>query len=183
MDVVDNFWPLYNKKGSVIGWGCKIYLLTNDPKLLRCVGGYFHSAFRDKLINSNILESIDNLIGWIYTVTKNKIIDFYRKKKTPTISINDNENNLSLEELIEDTVIDIEDDYMKSVVYDEIIEAINDLSIEQKEVFIANEIEGKSFKELSNETGVSINTLLSRKRYAVLNLKNKLQGIKDLIDE
>ena len=154
----------------------KIYLEEDVEDILQDV-------FYKVIVNTNILESIDNLIGWIYTVTKNKIIDFYRKKKAPTISINNNENNYSLEELVEDTVIDIEDDYIKSVIYDEIIEAINDLSDEQREVFIANEIEGKSFKELSKEKGMSINTLLARKRYAVLNLKKKLQDIKELIEE
>ena len=99
-----------------------------------------------------------------------KIVDFYRKKKAPTVSINNSEKDYMLEELIEDTVIDIEDDYIKLLIYDEIIDAINDLPDEQKNVFIANEIEGKSFKELSKETGVSINTLLARKRYAVLQL-------------
>ena len=154
----------------------KIYIEEDVEDILQ-------EVFYKAIINSNVLESIDNLIGWFYTVTKNKIIDFYRKKRAPTVSINNNENNLILEELIEDTVTDIEDDYIKSVVYDEIFEAINNLSIEQREVFIANEIEGKSFKELSKETGISINTLLARKRYAVINLKKKLQYIKEIIDE
>lgn len=154
----------------------KIYIEEDVEDILQ-------EVFYKAIINSNVLESIDNLIGWLYTVTKNKIIDFYRKKRTPTISINNDQNNFILEELIEDAVTDIEDDYIKSVIYDEIFEAINELTEEQKEVFIANEIEGKSFKELSKETGISINTLLARKRYAVLNLKKKLQGIKELIDE
>jgi RNA polymerase sigma factor (sigma-70 family) len=166
-----------NEKSRLIQFIRSKILLEED------VEDIFQDVFYKVVVNANILESIDNLIGWIYTVTKNKIIDFYRTKKKPTVSINNNENNLILEELIEDTVIDIEDDFLKSVLYDEIIEAINDLPDEQKKVFIENEIEGKTFKELSKETGVSINTLLARKRYAVLNLKKKLQDIKELIDE
>ncbi len=140
-------------------------------------------VFYQAVVNANILESVDNLIGWIYTVTKNKIIDSYRKKKLKTVSMNNIENNLSFEELIEDTLTDIEDDYIKSVVYDEILEAIDDLPADQKDVFIANEIEGMSFNELSEKKGISINTLLSRKRYAVISLKKKLLDIKKLFDE
>ena len=123
------------------------------------------------------------MIGWLYTVARNKIIDSYRKKKLKTVSINNNENNSSLEEIIEDTLTDVEDDYVKSLVYEEIIEAINELPEEQKNVFIANELEGESFKDMSEKSRVSINTLLARKRYAVQNLKKKLQNIKNFIDE
>lgn len=140
-------------------------------------------VFYQLVVNANILESVDNLIGWIYTVAKNKIIDRFRKKKLSTVSFNNYENNFSFEELIEDALTDIEEDYIKSAVYDEILEAIDELPAEQKEVFIANEIEGKSFKELSERKGISINTLLARKRYAVLTLKKKLQDIKNFIDE
>lgn len=140
-------------------------------------------VFYQVVVNANILESIDNLIGWIYTVARNKIIDTYRKKKLSTVSMSNMENDFSFEEIIKDTLTDVEDDYIRSVVYDEIIEIIDSLPAEQKEVFMANEIDGISFKELSEKTGISINTLLARKRYAVLTLKKKLNDIKELIDE
>ena len=144
-------------------------------------------VFYQAVANANILETIDNLIAWLYTVAKNKIIDSYRKKKLPTVSINrslnDNGSSMILEEIVEDTFTDIEDDYTRSLVYDEIIEAINELAAEQKEIFVANEIEGVSFREYSEKSGVSINTLLARKRYAVINLKKRLKEIKNLIDE
>lgn len=128
-------------------------------------------VFYKAIVNANILESIENIIGWLYIVAKNKITDWYRKKIPNTISIYNIEENNSFEEIIEDTMTNIEDDYIKSIIYDEIIMAINKLPEEQKEVFIANEIEGTTFKELQAKTGLSINTLLAKKRYVVLNLK------------
>jgi RNA polymerase sigma factor (sigma-70 family) len=166
-----------NEKSRLIRFIRSKILLEED------VEDIFQEVFYKVVVNANVLDSVDNLIGWIYTVTKNKIIDFYRKKRNPTVSINNHEEDFSLEELIEDTVTDIEDDYIKSIIYDEIIEAINELPDDQKKVFVENEIEGKSFKELSKETGVPINTLLARKRYAVLKLKDKLQNIKELVEE
>lgn len=172
--IEDTFKKEKNKLTNFIR--SKIHLEEDVEDILQDV-------FYQVVVNANILESVDNLIGWIYTVAKNKIIDRYRKKKLSTVSLNNIENNFSFEEIIEDTLTDIEDDYIKSAVYEEMIEVINSLPAEQKEVFIANEIDGISFKELSEKTGISINTLLARKRYAVLTLKNKLQNIKKIIEE
>ncbi len=140
-------------------------------------------VFYQALDNINSLQSVDNLAGYLYTIARNKITDWYRKKRLKTVSLHGGENENILEEIIEDVCINIEDDYIKSLVLDEVIRAIDDLPEEQKKVFTANEIDGVSFREMSEKTGISINTLLARKRYAVLNLKNKLKYINEIINE
>ena len=135
-------------------------------------------VFYSVLSNFNVLGPIDNLMGYLYAIARNKITDLYRKKRLNTISLNDRESDHVLEEIIEDMSINIEDDYVRAIIEDKIFKSIDNLPEEQKEVFIANEIEGISFKEMSKKMNISINTLLSRKRYAVINLRNKLKNFK-----
>ena len=132
-----------------------------------------------------LMKPIEQVGAWLYRVARNRIIDRFRKKKPEPFSAaaNDPEEEsgdlLSLEELLPSPDAGPEASYARSVLLEELDAAIDDLPEEQRDVFIAHEFEGASFKEISAETGVSVNTLLSRKHHAVLSLRRQLQSIYD----
>jgi len=130
-----------------------------------------------------LLQPIDYVTGWLFRVARNRIIDFFRKKKPETFTDaaveNDEGELLAIEELLPSPDAGPEALYLRGVLLDELKAALAGLPAEQREVFLAHEVEGRSFKELAAETGVSVNTLLSRKRYAVLHLRERLQDIHD----
>ena len=105
-------------------------------------------------------------------MARNRIIDLFRRKKPERFDEDGEERLLSPDAGPEDA-------YERSVLLDELEDALDELPKDQRDVFIAHEIDGKSFKEIAAETGVNVNTLLSRKRYAVLYLRERLQGIYD----
>jgi RNA polymerase sigma factor (sigma-70 family) len=121
--------------------------------------------------------------GWLFRVARNRITDLFRKKKPENFSdaaIEDDDGELlRIEDLLSSPDAGPEALYVRSVLLDELECALSELPGEQREVFIAHELEGSSFKELSAESGVTVNTLLSRKRYAVLHLRQRLQSIYD----
>jgi RNA polymerase sigma factor (sigma-70 family) len=131
-----------------------------------------------------LMKPIDHLTGWLYQVARNRITDLFRRKR-PGASTNDPVNAgedgevLELEDLLPSPDAGPEAAYARGVLLDELDDAIEELPEEQREVFVAHEIEGRSFKEIAAETGVSVNTLLSRKHYAVLHLRGRLQAIYD----
>lgn len=131
-------------------------------------------VFLKALVNINTLQSIDNLIGWLYKVAKNKITDRYRKKRRGNIALNEIENYNSLEKLLIDPKSDVNNIVINDEMIEFIIRAIDELPDDQRYVFVEHEIERKPFKEISEDIGVSINTLLSRKSYAVSFLRRKL---------
>jgi len=124
--------------------------------------------------------------AWFYRVARNRIIDLFRKKKpeslNETISGEEGED-LHFEDLLPSLDAGPDAVYARTVLLERLDDALDELPDEQREVFIAHEIEGRSFKELAEETGLSINTLLSRKRYAVLYLRERLQDIYDELKE
>jgi len=124
--------------------------------------------------------------AWFYRVARNRIIDLFRKKKpeslNETISGEEGED-LHFEDLLPSLDAGPDAVYARTVLLEQLDDALDELPDEQREVFIAHEIEGCSFKELAEETGLSINTLLSRKRYAVLYLRERLQDIYDELKE
>jgi RNA polymerase sigma factor (sigma-70 family) len=140
-----------------------------------------------ELVQANrLLMPIDHMTGWLFRVARNRITDLFRKKKPVTFSdtshgdIGDEYGEvLRIEDLLPSPDAGPEALYVRSVLLDELELAIEELSDEQREVFIAHELEGRSFKQLSAESGVNVNTLLSRKRYAVLHLRERLQSIYD----
>ena len=137
-----------------------------------------------ELVEANrLLMPIEHVTGWLFTVARNRITDLFRKKKPENFSdaaLEDEEGEpLLLEDLLPSPDAGPEALYVRSVVLDELELALAELPAEQRAVFIAHEFEGRSFKELSAESGVSVNTLLSRKRYAVLHLRERLQSIYD----
>lgn len=127
----------------------------------------------------DMIGSLDKLTSWMYTVARNKITDLYRKKKPERFQVtySDEGEELSLENLLPSLGNTPEDSLFKSVIWDAITEALDELPVEQREVFVKNEFEDIGFKELSEMTGVSVNTLLSRKRYAVLHLRARLKNL------
>jgi len=114
-------------------------------------------------------------------VARNRIIDLFRKKKLGSINdpvaVADDGEALSLGELLPSPEAGPEAAFARNVLIEELEHALDELPVEQRHVFIAHEMEGRSFKEIAAETGVSVNTLLSRKRYAVLYLRRRLEVI------
>jgi RNA polymerase sigma factor (sigma-70 family) len=137
-----------------------------------------------ELVEANrLLMPIEHVTGWLYRVARNRITDLFRKKMPVAFSsaaVEDESGELlRIEDLLPSPDAGPEALYFRSVLLDELELALEELPQEQREVFVAHEIEGRSFKELSAEGGVSMNTLLSRKRYAVLHLRERLQSIYD----
>jgi len=133
-----------------------------------------------------MMQPIEQIASWLMRVARNKIIDRYRKKKP--VSLEDQSRNfgnaaddepLFLADILPDPASLSSDKYDESIIWSAVEEALDELPKEQREVFIWHELEGKSFNEISGATGVSVNTLLSRKRYAVLHLREKLQDLHD----
>jgi RNA polymerase sigma factor (sigma-70 family) len=134
-----------------------------------------------ELVEANrLLMPIEHVTGWLFRVARNRITDLFRKKAPESLSgavaIAD-EESLTLEDLLPSPDAGPDALYARSVLLEELEEALDELPEEQREVFVGHEIEGRSFKEMSAETGVGVNTLLSRKRYAVLHLRERLQAI------
>ena len=129
------------------------------------------------------LMPIDHVTGWLFRVARNRITDLFRRNKPATfseIAVEDEHGELlQIEDLLPSPEAGPEAQYVRHVMIDELELALDELPEEQREVFVAHELEGRSFKELSAESGVNINTLLSRKRYAVLHLRERLQSIYD----
>ena len=153
-----------------------------------------------ELVEANrLLMPIEHVTGWLFRVARNRITDLFRKKRPARFSeiggrdaagqwspgLHDGARVLDpgTEPRFEDLLPSPEDGpealYARQVLLDELEVAIGELPSEQRDVFVAHELEGRSFKELAAETGVSVNTLLSRKRYAVLRLRERLQDVYD----
>jgi len=139
-------------------------------------------VFEQLTANFDVLHPIEQITAWIFRVTRNKIIDRYRKKKTESLEkisqsyISDDDQPQFFERLF-DPFNNPEDDLMRNLIWNTLMEALNELPQNQKDVFIMHELEEKSFKEISEITGMGVNTLLSRKRYAILFLRERLQEL------
>jgi RNA polymerase sigma factor (sigma-70 family) len=135
-----------------------------------------------ELVEANrMLMPIEHVTGWLFRVARNRITDLFRKKKPENFSeaaVEDEDGQrLQIEDLLPSPNAGPEALYVRSVLLEELELALDELPDEQRDVFVAHELEGRSFKEMAAETGVSVNTLLSRKRYAVLHLRERLQSI------
>ena len=132
-----------------------------------------------KLVEANrLLMPIDHVTGWLFRVARNRITDLFRKKKPESLPDVEGDD-LQLDDLLPSADAGPEALYARGVLLDELDLALDELPDEQREVFVAHELEGLNFKEIAARTGVTINTLLSRKRYAVLHLRERLQDIYD----
>ena len=151
-----------------------------DP---RDVEDILQEVFTELVEANRLLMPIDHVAGWLFQVARNRIIDLFRKKKPENFSdievANEDDERLRLEDLLPSPDAGPDALYARQVLLEELELAVGDLPEDQRAVFVAHEIEGRSFKELAAETGVSVNTLLSRKRYAVLRLRERLRGAYD----
>lgn len=138
-----------------------------------------------QLISSySVTEPIEKMTSWLFTVARNKIIDWYRKKRPGSLPRDEHDPSLplNLEDILYDPTQNPDQVYARSLVWTELADALDELPDEQKKVFVMHELEGKSFKEIADVTGEPVNTLLSRKRYAVLFLREKLQELYNEFD-
>jgi len=140
-----------------------------------------------RLVEANrLLMPIEHVTGWLFRVARNRITDLFRKNEPESLGDaieGEDGEMLRLDDLLPSPDAGPEALYIRHVLLEEIEYALAELPDEQRDVFIAHELEGRSFKELSAETGVNVNTLLSRKRYAVLHLRERLQTIYDEFKE
>jgi RNA polymerase sigma factor (sigma-70 family) len=162
--------------------------------------GYIRNRVPDRVEAEDILQDvfyqltvgfrdirrIETLTAWLYKVADNRITDLFRKKKPVRIAYSesakeDDDGPLSLEEILPSLGSTPEDEEIKELIWETIEETLAELPEEQRDVFVKNEFEDMSFKEISEETGIGINTLISRKRYAVLALRQKLRELYNLL--
>jgi RNA polymerase sigma factor (sigma-70 family) len=137
-----------------------------------------------ELVEANrLLMPIEHVTGWLFRVARNRITDLFRKKKPESFSdtavVDEDDELLRLEDLLPSPDAGPEALYVRHLLLAELEAAVDELPQEQREVFVAHELEGRSFKAMAAETGVSVNTLLSRKRYAVRHLRERLQCVYD----
>jgi RNA polymerase sigma factor (sigma-70 family) len=144
-------------------------------------------VFYELVAANRLLTPIDYVTGWLFQVARNRITDLFRKKKpenfTDASAVDEDGELLRIEDLLPSPDAGPDALFVRNVLLDELEEALGELPDEQREVFVAHEVEGRSFKELSAESGINVNTLLSRKRYAVLALRERLQSIHDEMTE
>jgi RNA polymerase sigma factor (sigma-70 family) len=162
--------------------------------------GYIRHRIPDRVEAEDILQDVfyqltvgfrdirrfENLTAWLYKVADNRITDIFRKKRPVTIGYKENTKNgedgpLSLEEILPALGSTPEDEELKELIWETIGEVLSELPEEQSAVFIDNEFEDRSFREISEKTGIGVNTLISRKRYAVLALRDRLNELYKLL--
>lgn len=141
-----------------------------------------------KLVEANrLLMPIDHITGWLFQVARNRITDLFRQKTRERVIDADvvpgMDGRVSYEDLLPSPDAGPEALYVRQAMLDELEAALADMPEEQRDVFVAHELDGRSFKEIAAQTGVSLNTLLSRKRYAVRRLRERLQHVYDEFTE
>ncbi|MBB6243129.1 sigma-70 family RNA polymerase sigma factor [Rhodanobacter sp. MP1X3] len=163
------------------------------------LGNFIRGRVRDQAETEDILqdvfyefveayrlpEPIEHVSAWLFRVARNRIVDHFRKKKVLAISETselDDDSELRLDLALPSPEAGPEAEYARSTLLKALQKALDELPENQREVFVAHEFEGNSFKEISARTGVTLNTLLARKRYAVLHLRARLQTVYDELE-
>ena len=131
-----------------------------------------------------LMKPVEQVTAWLFTVARNRIIDLFRRKnrealRNEPVAISEEGESLPLEEWLPSPDAGPDAAYARGVLLEELDAALDELPSEQREVFVAHELMGYSFKEIAAETGLGVNTLISRKHYAVLHLRKRLQAIRD----
>jgi RNA polymerase sigma factor (sigma-70 family) len=136
-------------------------------------------VFYELLEAYRLMKPIEHVTAWLFRVARNRMIDLFRRKKPSSLNnpISAEEDGETLEDLLPSADDGPEAAYARNLLLDALDEALEELPEAQREVFIAHELMGRSFKDISAETGLSVNTLLSRKHYAVMHLRQRLQSI------
>lgn len=138
-------------------------------------------VFYELLEAYRLMKPVEHVTAWLFRVARNRMIDLFRRKKAGSLNepmaAGDEDDVLVLEDLLPSAEAGPEAAYARNLLIDALDDALEELPQMQRDVFIAHELEGRSFKEISAETGLSVNTLLSRKHYAVLHLRRRLQSI------
>ena len=136
-------------------------------------------VFYELLETYRLMKPVEHVTAWLLRVARNRMVDLFRKKKPSSLNnpVSAEEDGDTLEDLLPSADAGPEAAYARSLLLDALDEALEELPAAQREVFIAHELMGQSFKDISVETGLSVNTLLSRKHYAVLHLRQSLQSI------
>jgi RNA polymerase sigma factor (sigma-70 family) len=149
----------------------------------RDVEDILQDVFYELVEANRLVMPIEHVTAWLFRVARNRITDLFRKKQPEPFEdarpTDEEADRLSLEELLPSPDEGPEARYARQVLLGELELALDELPDEQREVFLAHEVEGRSFKEMAEATGLSVNTLLSRKRYAVLHLRRRLQRVYD----
>lgn len=142
----------------------------------RDVEDILQDVFYELVLASRMTRRIENVGAWLLRVARNRVTDLYRKRRP---EVRPDEEGPAFEDLLPSPDGGPDAAYARSVLLEELADALEELPAEQRSVFLAHEREGRSFQELASETGVPINTLLSRKRYAVLHLRRRLAAVYD----
>ncbi len=136
-------------------------------------------VFYELLETYRLMKPVEHVTAWLFRVARNRMIDLFRRNKPSSLNnpVSGEEEGDTLEDLLPSADAGPEAVYARSLLLDALDEALEELPAAQRDVFIAHELMGQSFKEISSETGLSVNTLLSRKHYAVMHLRQRLQSI------
>jgi RNA polymerase sigma factor (sigma-70 family) len=144
-------------------------------------------VFHELVEANRLLVPIEHVTGWLFRVARNRITDLFRRKRPERLDdvagTNDEGERLRIDDLLPSRDAGPEARFARSVLLEALEEAIEELPDDQREVFVSHEIEGRSFKEMAEQSGVGVNTLLSRKRYAVLRLRERLKDVYDAFRE
>ena len=142
-------------------------------------------VFYQTLESISVTKPVENIVGWLFMAAKNKIVHSYRKKRLPVVSAQQEAETpgMSLENMLSELRFNPEHEFYRNLLIEELTSCLDELPEAQRMVFIWNVIEGRPFKEISRMTGDSINTLLSRKRYAIQYLRGRLKDINDIFNE
>jgi len=164
------------EKGNLFNFIRKNVLSKEDAEDI------LNDVFLRLIENIPEIEIVENLTSWLFTVARNRITDKYRKKKPDLFSDieivkSDEDDSLNLSDILPDKRILPDNETIYNELWDVVEETLDELPEEQKEIFVLNEFEGYSYKEISLMLDVPVNTLLSRKRYSVLYLRKKLQKL------